>query len=93
MLQKDDENQLAKIGEMKIIKLLKNEPRVIYFKRSYSEEEYKKAVVIKRRREIDVIVSKAYEDKPGISERKTDLMELVEKNLIPRYYRSFFEAL
>lgn len=39
-------------------------------------------------------LKKVYTEKPGLPERKkSDLMALVNKNLIPRYYRQFYESL
>lgn len=95
-IQKDDENVPVKISEVKMIKVIKDDARAIYYKNSYTEEEFKRAIVIKKKKEIDnnIEVKKAYTTKPGIAKRKkADLMELINKNHIPRYYRPFYESL
>lgn len=93
-IQKDDANDVVKFCDLKVIKIKQDDIRAIHFKNSYADEDFKRAVVIKKRKEINVDVKKAYTAKPGISQKKkADLMELVNKNLIPRYYRSFYESL
>lgn len=62
----------------------KSEPRAIYFKTSYEETEFQKALVIKRKKDIDVEVKRAYTNKPGLADRKkSDLIDLVNKKMTP----------
>ena len=62
----------------------------IFFKESNADELFKKAIVVKKKRNhnsqsSNLDLQKAYLQKPGVAERKkTDLMDLVNKNLIPR---------
>ena len=50
--------------------------------------------IIHEKKHVEVELKKAYEHKPGISEKKkADLLELLEKKLIPKYYEPFYNAL
>lgn len=93
-LQKDEKNNPVKLMGVQVIKVQKDEPYAIFFKNSYSEEQFKKATAIKKKKDRNIELKKAYIQKPGLAERKkSDLMDLVRKNLIPRYHRPFFKAL
>ncbi|CAF4935247.1 unnamed protein product [Pieris macdunnoughi] len=78
-----------------MIKVIKDDARANYYKNSYyAEEEFKRAMVIKKKKDIDIEVKKPYTTKPGLAKRKkADLMELINKNHIPRYYRPFYKSL
>jgi hypothetical protein len=83
---------------LKIIKVQKSDPAAIFFKESYADEIFKKAIVVKKKRNhnnqsINLDLQKAYIQKPGLADRKTDLMDLVNKNLIPRYHKQLYELL
>lgn len=88
-----------KLAGLKIIKVQSSDPDAIFFKESYAEELFKKAIVVKKKRNynsqsINLDFQKAYLHKPGLAERKkADLMDLVNKNLILRYHKSFYESL
>jgi hypothetical protein len=50
--------------------------------------------VIKKKKNVTVELKKAYNEKAGLTDKKKkDLMDLVNKNLIPRYHRPFYESL
>ncbi|XP_045446690.1 uncharacterized protein LOC123654873 [Melitaea cinxia] len=93
-LTKDEEGNSVKIGNIKILKIEKDNPRILFYKNSYGEEEFKKAEIIRKKKRIDVNVKKAYDCKPGISDRKkADLLDLLNKNLIPQFYARFYNSL
>ncbi|CAH2092428.1 unnamed protein product [Euphydryas editha] len=93
-LLKDEMGDNVKLTEIKVIRVQKDEPCAIWFKNSYAEEQLKKAVVVKKKRSNIVELKKAYIQKPGLAEKKkSDLMDLINKKMIPRYHRPFFEAL
>lgn len=94
-LLKDENNQPVKIAELKAIRFQKSDPDTIFFKNSYADKEYKKATAVKKnKRNNNLELKHAYNEKPGLSDKKkADLMDLVNKNLIPRYHRPFYESL
>ncbi|CAG4974187.1 unnamed protein product [Parnassius apollo] len=98
-IMKDEDNNTVKLAGLKIIKVQSSDPDAIFFKESYADELFKKAIVVKKNRNrnsqsIHLDLQKAYLQKPGLAERKkADLMDLVNKNLIPRYHKPFYESL
>ncbi|KAF9419399.1 hypothetical protein HW555_004047 [Spodoptera exigua] len=82
-----------------MVKVQSSDPDAIFFKESYADELFKKAIVVRKKRyhnnqTINLDLQKAYLQKPGLAERKkADLMDLVNKNLIPRYHKPFYESL
>lgn len=96
---KDEDNNTVKLAGVKVIKVQSSDPDAIFFKQSYADELFKKAIVVKKKRNhnsqsINLDLQKAYFQKPGLAERKrADLMDLVNKNLIPRYHKPFYESL
>lgn len=90
---KDEEGNSVKIGAIKMLKVEKDKSCVVFYKKSYEEEEFNKAEIIRKKR-IDVNVKKAYDCKPGILDRKkADLLESLNKNLIPQFYAQFYNSL
>lgn len=93
MLKKDDDKNIVKLTEIKIFKVQKEEPEVLYYKTSY-KDEFKKARVIKQRSNFSFHLKKAFNRKPGLAERKKqDLLSLLNSNHVPGYYRAFYESL
>ncbi|XP_053608586.1 uncharacterized protein LOC128675685 isoform X1 [Plodia interpunctella] len=93
VLQKDEDKNTIKISEIKVFKLLKDEPDTLYFKTSYAEE-FKRAIIIKKKVDFNFPLKKAFDRKPGLAEKKKeDIFSLLNGNHIPEYYRSYFESL
>ncbi|CAG4981571.1 unnamed protein product [Parnassius apollo] len=96
---KDEDNNTVKLAGLKMIKVQSSDPDAIFFKESYADELFKKAIGGEKNRNrnsqsIHLDLQKAYLQKPGLAERKkADLMDLVNKNLIPRYHKPFYESL
>lgn len=84
-----------RISDVKVIKVLRESPSVIYFKNSYNDAEFKEATVIKRKiNEAKIFLKPAFTKKPGLPEnKKKDLMDLINKNYIPKYYNDFYTNL
>ncbi|KAL4711225.1 hypothetical protein ACJJTC_019066 [Scirpophaga incertulas] len=85
----------VKTSEIKILKIVKDSPNVLFYKTSYADAEYTEAVIIKKKKRSNGIeLYPAFSARPGINERKKkDLMDLVQKNLIPKFYKGFYENL
>lgn len=93
-ITKNEDNELVKFSDIKILKIEKLSPQVLYYKHSYSDETFKKAVIIRKKKNPEIVIKKAYDSKPGISERKkADLLDLLNKNVIPKYYAPFYNSL
>ncbi|KAL0833092.1 hypothetical protein ABMA28_001202 [Loxostege sticticalis] len=98
-LTKDEDNNTVKLAGLKVIKVQRTDQDAIFFKESYADKLFKKAIVIRRKKSynnesLNMDLKKAYLRKPGLAERKkADLMDLVNKNLIPRYHKAFYESL
>uniref|UniRef100_A0A6P7FZ14 Uncharacterized protein LOC114334216 n=1 Tax=Diabrotica virgifera virgifera TaxID=50390 RepID=A0A6P7FZ14_DIAVI len=94
VLQKDDEKNTVKMTEIKVFKVVKDEPEALYFKTSYAAKVFKRAVVIKKKSDFTFRLKKAFDIKPGLAERKKqDLLSLLNSSHIPGYYRGFYESL
>lgn len=76
------------------MKVEKQSPSSIFYKTSYSQAEFKEAIVIRRKKTVAVELKKEFSAKPGISEKKKeDLLYLVKKNTIPNFYKPYYEQL
>lgn len=88
------ENEAVKFMSIKIMKVEKQSPSSIFYKTSYSQAEFKEAIVIRRKKTVAVELKKEFSAKPGISEKKKeDLLYLVKKNCIPSFYKPYYEQL
>lgn len=93
-LNKDEDNKPIKLMGAKVIRVQKDTPNAIFLKDSYAKNNFQKAVVLKKQKDGITEMKRAYTVKPGISEKKKgDLMDLMQKKLIPRCHRPFYEAL
>jgi len=92
-------NQTVKIGELRIIKLEKLYPNKMFYKTSFSEDDFSETETkrtTRRSNENNEVghLSPLYDSKLPINEKKKKgLLTLLEKNLIPRYYSSFYNNL
>lgn len=93
-LTKDEDNHVVKLSEVRVIRVSKDDTNAIFYKNSYAETDFKKAVVLRKKRNNNIEIKNVYNNKPGIAERKkSDLMDLINKKLIPGVHRSFYESL
>jgi hypothetical protein len=68
------------------------------FKTSYSQENHKKVVVNNRRKTksaaAQLVLQPAYSKKLQIGDKKkADILDLLRKNHIPKFYTTFYESL
>ena len=83
------------------IKTVKVDKHILYnftFKMSYSQENYKKAVVNNRRKTkstaAQLVLLPAYSKKLSIGDKKkADIPDLLGKNHVPKFYATFYESL
>lgn len=83
-----------KISNVKVLCVKKESPKSIFFKTSY-ENDFEEAIIIKKKRSnSNISLTPAFHTKPEIPEKKkADLMELLEKNHIPKFYKIFYQNL
>lgn len=83
-----------KISDMKIIKIEKSNPYTIFYKTSYSQNEFLETRLRSPRNKQQIELNSPYQTRLKISERKKcDLLELLRKNHIPSYYEQFYKNL
>lgn len=81
---------------VKIIRVEKDSPNIIFYKTSYEQTEFKEIKVLTRisKRKQSIILEPAYENSPGISiAKKQDLLSLCSANAIPSVYHQYFQNL
>lgn len=74
----------------------RNLSNTIFFKTSYNDKQFRAAnnITTKKKQSKDITLTRAYYTKPKIADnKKTDLLELLQKNHIPKYYKHFYEQL
>jgi hypothetical protein len=93
---KNTQNQPVKFKAIKVLKVQKDYPNLFFYKHSYGEADFMEAIIIRKAKILckNVPLKPAFNQKPGISEaKKNDLMRLIDKNLIPRVYKTFYDSL
>lgn len=95
---KAEEDDQLKLTKAHIIRVEKANPNRVLYKDMYAETEFREEIVkIKRKPKTTlemVTLEKAYTDKLAIVPRKkADLMSLVNSNLVPNYYKDFYNNL
>jgi len=93
-------NQSVKIGELRIVKLEKLYPNKMFYKTSFSEDDFleieTKRTTRRRSNENNEVgqLFSLYDSKLPINEKKKKgLLTLFENNIIPRYYSTFYNNL
>lgn len=90
-----EDGQKVKWADIKTIKVHRDYENKFFFKTSYETEEFTSvATLTKRRSAIPIVPKKLYKQKLKITETKIQgILKLIEKNIIPKYYQSFYENL
>jgi len=99
-MTKDVSGNDFKLSEIKVVRFVKGS-EVIFFKNNYKQLEWNEHNFTskkKRARKIietnNIILKSAYTKMMTISENKLrDLMSLIQSNIIPQYYKTFYESL
>ncbi|XP_044732349.1 uncharacterized protein LOC123302679 [Chrysoperla carnea] len=82
------------LKDIKILKVIKEEPNTVYYKTSFGFPEYDEITVSKRTRSQNVKAKPAYHTKVGITDsKKRGLLSLIEKNCVPQCYNNFYSSL
>jgi hypothetical protein len=95
---KTTENENIKMTDIKIVKVDKRSPYTFSFKTSHSQENYKKVVVNHRKKTKSVAaqldLQLVYSKKLPIGDKKkADILDLLRKSHIPKFYATFYESL
>lgn len=94
---KNTDNESVKMTNIKILKVKDDHKGFFFYKTSYDDIEFKCVKVTGRNsKHLDehYKLKSAYKKRNGISEnKKKGLLDLVNKNIVPNYYRQFYEGL
>lgn len=94
-----EDKKVLSWNDIKVIKVIKSEPFSFYVKTSYNKDaEFEKINVRNKRKKMnplsELTTVKAYTGKQKLSEnKKKDLKELLDKNLIPNFYKDFYDTI
>lgn len=85
----------VKISDLKILKVEKGKQNTVFCKYSYEETEFCEHVIIKKWKSGKIVKLKpAFIKKPGIApNKKDDLISLLDKGFIPKFYEHFYRSL
>lgn len=87
------------MNDIRILKVEKDSPLHFYYKTSFEDKEFKAVSVRNQRLSTtntlqSISLTPAYKQKLRLKERKKeDLMNLIQKNYIPQYYKDFYANL
>ncbi|XP_023211752.1 uncharacterized protein LOC111614620 [Centruroides sculpturatus] len=93
---KNENNNLVNWPNIKIIKVMKQDPYTIFYKHSYAQEDFEKLNIRQRMRgrSAKVMLHPAYSSPPGIDAgKKKDLLDLCKSGVIPSVHASFYNSL
>lgn len=91
---RDENGDSIKFTDLKVVKFKKDHPNIMFFKTSYRDVDFKRAEVIKKKRNFEIHIKKAYNQRPGLSKKKKDdLLGLLNKKAIPSFYAPFYNSL
>lgn len=83
-----------KISEVKIMKVCRDSPASVFYKTSYTQTTFAEIKIIKKKAPTKCNLKPAFFQKPGLAQnKKTDLLELLEKHHIPQFYHYFYSNL
>ncbi|KAL7636965.1 UNVERIFIED_CONTAM: hypothetical protein RMT77_012723 [Armadillidium vulgare] len=102
--RKNTDKEIFKISDVKIFRIAQDKPNELLYKNSYGEQDFKVVLLTSNLKTTrnkssesgnkQVCLQKAYTVKRGISEaKKTGLLRLIDKNVVPRYYFDFYNNL
>lgn len=86
--------QTVPVSELRAFKVEKEHELSIFYKKSFSDENFSKIDIKHNRNKGKVPIKSAYKKKPGITDKKKKgLLDLFKSKVIPSYYYSFYENL
>lgn len=91
-------NENIKTGHIKVIKVQKTDPDILFVKTSYEQEEYLQIKVnnisTRQRNSSKIECLPAYTNKLDISDKKkTDIQALIMANQIPKLYKPIYDSM
>ncbi|XP_063635225.1 uncharacterized protein LOC134805981 [Cydia splendana] len=94
----DEHKNILAWNAIKVLKFCKAEQFVIYYKTSYSQNEFTKINIRNKRKKMpgpgEIALKKAFSQKQELGEhKKKDLRDLINHNLIPSYYADFYSSI
>lgn len=94
----DVDKQNISWNNVRVLKFCKTEPFVFLYKTSYTQNEFISVNMRNKRKKMEgvdaIMVTKAYSQRLELSDRKkSDLRDLINKNLIPSYYADFYNSI
>ena len=97
----DTDRTQVKWHDIKVLRVEKEHPHAFFYKTSYEQSTYKRVNVrnVRKRKNSEVLhdslqLVQAYSQKiPLADNKKRDIQELVNRNIIPQsYYNSYFKS-
>ncbi|CAH2099230.1 unnamed protein product [Euphydryas editha] len=93
----DEDKNSVILNNIKVLKFMKTDSFSFYYKISYSQSEFKRVNIRNKRKKMmspeEIVLTKAFSQRLELSEhKKKDLRNLINKNLIPSYYRDFYAS-
>ncbi|CAH2105198.1 unnamed protein product [Euphydryas editha] len=94
----DEDKNSVILNNIKVLKFMKTDSFSFYYKISYSQSEFKRVNIRNKRKKMmspeEIVLTKAFSQRLELSEhKKKDLRDLINKNLIPSYYRDFYASI
>lgn len=94
----DDDREQFSWGDIRVLRFVKNEPFVFYYKTSYTQDKYKRVNMRNKRKKMPCIeqidTKRVFQEKLKLSENtRKGLKELLRKKLIPNYYVDYYQRL
>lgn len=100
---KDSSNEGVRTSDIAVLRVEKSNQQKIFFKYKYSDEQYRQIdLVLSQKRNTrgaatagePFSLNRLYDKPVGLDQKKKDgLLKLVEKNIIPKFYASFYNSL
>lgn len=83
-----------KINQIKILRVERESPSSIFYKNSYKDDQFQEINVRRKKTQENIKLGRAFLTRPKIAEnKKQDLLQLIDKNCIPKYYKPFYDQL
>lgn len=98
----DHDDNKIKWTDIKILKADKESNGIFFFKTSYEEEEFRSVSTLRKSRtnskaplrDNNLSLNQLYTKKLTVPEaKKQDILKLIQKNVVPRFYESFYANL
>lgn len=95
-IMKNSNNDIVKLGDIRIVQFTKQHPNTVFYKTSYAQEAFDtiNAKPQRKTKSPNIFLKNLYNSKPGFSEKKKEsILSLFKKKAIPRYYYNYYNSL